>query len=69
MARRRSRRRSGENLVTPGTETAPGILDEAADEMQEAINKEYKDANTYNHNGVDMRKEVMAEETQQSPLD
>ncbi len=52
MARRRSRRRSGENLVTPGTETAPGILDEAADEMQEAVDGEYEDADAYDHNGV-----------------
>ena len=52
MARRRSWRQSGENLVTPGTKTTPGILDEAGDEVQEAIDEEYKDADTHDHNGV-----------------
>jgi len=52
MARRRSRRQSGKNLVTPGTETTPGMLDEAGDEVQEAVDEGYKDADAHNHNGV-----------------
>jgi len=70
MTRRRNGRRTGENLVTPsskGTRITPETDGQADDEAQEAVNVGYNDDATMVD--LDTRKEVVVEETKQSPLD
>jgi len=53
MARRRNWRRLGENLITPGTKTTPGLQVQVDAVVQEAVDKEYnEDVNAYDHSGV-----------------